>query len=225
MRAHRILVALAVAFGLAACAGAPSSRDEAVTHSVEVYELTSAFFQTATLRSQSLRWQTDAGGFRWPVGITLNAWAHQSMVEDNVDRWLQFRHDLLYPGDALDDAYELADAMRNDMARQCGNVQMWADGEAIALPVDYVSAQVFTDRTRMPAPVTDVQPDPLESIVEDNPPYRLVVSTRVHVQPDDDIFARLVSAQTLRYDLCGSAAAATPDELDGLRKVYQWRRQ
>lgn len=219
------LALLTAGAGLAACAGEPSRHGgDAVGHSVQVSEHHSAFFQTRGLTSQSLRLQADEDGHQWPVGLTLNAQAVESTVEGWLQRRIQFRHDVLYPGDDLDAVYTLARSRQRELAANCREIPVQVDGEALALPVAQVSVRVFTDRDRMPAPVTDQQADVLELIVDRNPQDRVVMSTRFRIDPDERTFARLAAAGAIRYDLCGPVADASADEITGLRQVFEWRR-
>jgi len=219
------LALLTAGAGLAACAGEPSRHGgDAVGHSVQVSEHHSAFFQTRGLTSQSLRLQADEDGHQWPVGLTLNAQEVESTVEGWLQRRIQFRHDVLYPGDDLDAVYTLARSRQRELAANCREIPVQVDGEALALPVAQVSVRVFTDRDRMPAPVTDQQADVLELIVDRNPQDRVVMSTRFRIDPDERTFARLAAAGAIRYDLCGPVADASADEITGLRQVFEWRR-
>lgn len=217
---HTLLVAVLAVAGLAACVHG-ADRHAGIAHTVQVSEHRSDFFQTRSIESNSLRWRVDAQGDRWPVGLSLNARAQKSTVDDTAHWDVRIRHDILHDGTDLEKAYAYRDTLRTALAERCHDIVIDVDGETLVRPIRLRAVQLFTNQARMPV-TTDVSPHVIEAFVSRNPPDPVVISTEFLIQLTSVDFARLARAQSLQYALCGERSAASRDEIDGLAAVHRW---
>lgn len=217
---HTLLAAVLAVAGLAACVNG-AGHHASIAHTVKVSEHQSDFFQTRTIESNSLRWRVDAQGNRWPVGLSLNAWAQKSTVDDTAHWSVKIRHDILHDGKDLEKAYAYRDTLRTALGERCHDIEIDVDGETLVRPIRLRAVQLLTNQARMPV-ITDVSPHVIEAFVSRNPPDPVVISTEFLIQLTPADFARLTRARSLQYALCDERSAASRDEIEGLAAVYRW---
>ncbi len=220
---RKTLIPLCI-IAFAGCAnggGAAGVGSERISRSVKVVETRSDFHQSLRIASDSLRLLVDKRGYRWPVGTTLNVWGWKSVVDPHTRYGVEIRNDHLQDGSDLKAAYAYLDTYRDKIKNECREVRMLVDGEPWVRPIKSVSASIYTDKACMPV-ITDANPDVLELIVENNPPDPLVISAKfgIELQPAD--FSRLAAAEEIQYEVCAEVNEATPDEIKGLKQVYEW---
>lgn len=198
----------------AGCTTAPHSQ---LVHDVKVQRHTNAFLQEQQVVVWSIRSYEDRDGNRWPIGLTLNARAVQG--HDGAQRrFLMLRKDEV-SAQTNTAIYEQVRRHRQRLLQQCATTTLVRDGQPLVLPVHSLTVRPLTNSARMPVPPTDTTPDPIEIMVGSNASDQFVISTTLLARLDENAWQKLVSAQTLEYELCGETNAATQAELKGLREV------
>lgn len=208
---------------LAGCTGGMAGSRETLIHRVQVSQWRSDFHQSRTIESNSLRLLVDAQGQAWPSGLTLNARAQRSTVDDQIlYRGVHIRYDILHDGRDLESAYAYRDRLRDELQATCQKASMVIDSETLTLPIDHISAHIHTDKARMPVLATDTTPDLIARVVEENSPDQVVVSVRFSIHLQQAAIERLAGATEVRYKLCGFEESASDKELNGLKTVFEW---
>lgn len=211
MKCLKWLAAIAL---FAGCATAPHSQ---LVHDVHVQRHSNAFLQEQQVAMWSIRSYEDRDGNRWPTGLTLNARAVQG--HDGAQRrFLMLRKDEV-SAETEPVMYEQVRRHRQQLLQRCTTTTLVRNGQPLVLPVHSLTVRPLTNSDQMPVPPTDTTPDPIEIMVGSNVSDQFVISTTLLARLDENAWQKLVSAQTLEYELCGETATATPAELEGLREV------